>query len=422
MVNFVYLKYHAYSFFGIEESRWVNLSKYINLQCNDIITAAFHNIPKIYQNVPELKNVQSVNPHLNSDWMIDALRNIDLHYLTSLVYYCDNDGLDDKYFSDLVFKGDSNSHKILKDLKLSDIFGIDIPKIKEKNASKMNLFLLIAPYYSPSPINNLLLINYDYLNLKAIKFNKTKHSSLISSSFKDTRYNVNNNQLEYFHSETITSDIATVINLSSNKIDSIEASTFDKFKTLRGLYLNGNRLETLSLDLSCLASLQELNLSNNGLKTIEFRGNSGGILAKLSLQNNFIDDTEKLCAQIKNLTNLQELYLHENKLKSIKAIKLQKAFLISLEVFHLYGNHFSESDLKELEDIFSWKDKKEKMGAKKLQNIRVQFTGGDKITDERFNEIQASIHRNEKFIISRISSNLKGITIYFLCYFLSKSK
>jgi len=293
MVNFVYLKYHAYSFFGIEESRWVNLSKYINLQCNDIITAAFHNIPKIYQNVPELKNVQSVNPHLNSDWMIDALRNIDLHYLTSLVYYCDNDGLDDKYFSDLVFKGDSNSHKILKDLKLSDIFGIDIPKIKEKNASKMNLFLLIAPYYSPSPINNLLLINYDYLNLKAIKFNKTKHSS-ISSSFKDTRYNVNNNQLEYFHSETITSDIATVINLSSNKIDSIEASTFDKFKTLRGLYLNGNRLETLSLDLSCLASLEELNLSNNGLKTIEFRGNSGGALAKLSLQNNFIDDAGKL--------------------------------------------------------------------------------------------------------------------------------
>jgi len=64
--------------------------------------------------------------------------------------------------------------------------------------------------------------------------------------------------------------------------------------------LSYNQLKTLSLNLEKLPSLKELNLSNNKLTEIIFEelrciGEpciSGGVLEKLSLQNNELNDKD----------------------------------------------------------------------------------------------------------------------------------
>jgi len=86
----------------------------------------------------------------------------------------------------------------------------------------------------------------------------------------------------------------------------------------------------------------------------------------------------------------------------------------------MYGNKFSEDDLLTLEYQYSWKEKKKQMDTKSLKEIRDQFIEG--IKDERFEEIQTSIHLTENFIFNNISSNLKGnssVSLFFVGFILN---
>jgi len=324
MVNFVYFLWNIQGkqsqFFGIKE--WDNLHD-IPDECKRIITTAFHD-PNY--NLP--LGLESVNTIIDDPTISIIIENIALAFesrLINLLYYCDDDGLNDSYFSNLVFKYRTSSLKILHNCNLRKYFNIDFSMIVKKKNSQMNLFLLIDPYRKQSIVDfssskDLHIFNFDYLNLKTLKLHE-----LASKAFSEKNL---------------------IIKLSSNKIDSIQPSTFGEFKTLSILYLSYNKLTEFELDLGCLESLKELNLSNNFLKTITFSSNSGGVLAKLSLQNNFIDDTKNIWNHIQKLINLQELYLEENKLESIKLIN-EKTIerLLCLKKFYLYDNLFSESDL-----------------------------------------------------------------------------
>ncbi len=405
MLNFVYLRKSDNEFFGIEETKWVNLPEYMNLQCRDTINKAFLNNTSIYSAFPDLKNAgQNVNRFLGSfnvDYRIDFL-----------VYYCDNNGLDDVYFSNLVFKNGTSSDNILKCCTLSQLFGIDIQRIKEKiddsKKKEMNLFILTRKYDCHE------ILNFQGLKLKAIK---CVYHNEGSKGCIPTYYNLSKNQLEYFNSKTIETDRdkgidLLTINLSSNIIESIQLSTFNKFDALQNIYLSHNRLETLSINLNSLKKLKKLNLSNNKLTKITFEESSGGVLEKLSLQYNELiddDDSQTIWTQIQKLTNLKELYLNGNKLKCIEKIQIKETTkrLLGLEFFHLYDNLFSESDLKKLKEIFSWD--KIKKPIINLNDIKNRFVKGNEITDERLSEILASTHWSVYFVMDKISSNLKGI-------------
>jgi len=178
-------------------------------------------------------------------------------------------------------------------------------------------------------------------------------------------YDLSNNQLEDFDSmTTMASEYSVGINLSSNKIKTIDSSSFDKFKALQNLYLSYNQLETLSLNLDKLPSLKELNLSNNKLTEIIFEEPSGGVLEKLSLQNNRLtdeDDTQNIWIQIQKLTELKGLRLDGNKLKRIERLSEETINILKgLDYFHLDDNDFSESDVKRLKEIFSWENTRKK--------------------------------------------------------------
>jgi len=405
----------------MEEREWDSTLSYS--RCREIIEKAFHNNPKIFENFSYLSDAEhKVNKNCGFDE-----HSIDQREIKLLIYHCDNNGLDDNYFSNLVFKCDSrkkitkngsSTRRILKDWKLSEIFGIDISKIKKNNYSNSNLFILYDPITEYQNKNSIF--NFGYLNLKSIKLYKSTAIDK-KSSFSIT-IDANNNQLENFHSETISDDIAKLcvsINISFNKIENIESAIFDKFEILSSLFLSGNLLETLSVDLNCLKSLKKLNLSNNRLKTITFRNDSGGVLEKLSLQNNLIDD--EIWTQIKKLTNLKELYLQGNNLKSIEAIKdtntSTNSILLKLKALYLHENNISEEDLRILDDLYSWSKKSKQMDTtiskQTLKEIRDQFVEGNIITNERFDEIQTSIHRTENFIFNKKSSIIEGNKYFF---------
>jgi hypothetical protein len=69
-----------------------------------------------------------------------------------------------------------------------------------------------------------------------------------------------------------------------------------------------------------------------------------------------------------------------------------------------------------LEYLYSWKKKSKQMDTKSFKEIRDQFIEGNIITNERFDEIQTSIHRTENFIFNNISSNLKGYKSVFVLF------
>ena len=126
MVNFVYLSYNeSYSFFGMEESEWDNRFSNLPLRCTEIIEEAFHNYPIIFKNFPCLRNA---GEKVNRNWDFDE-PSIDQRKINLLVYYCDTNGLDDNYFSKLVFEKCSSTRRILNDWKLSEIFKSQIDKI-----------------------------------------------------------------------------------------------------------------------------------------------------------------------------------------------------------------------------------------------------------------------------------------------------
>ncbi len=143
------------------------------------------------------------------------------------------------------------------------------------------------------------------------------------------------------------------------------------------------------------------------------------MLEKLSIQNNSIDD--EIWTQIKKLTNLKELYLQGNNLESIEAIKYTNTstntILLKLKALHLHDNNISEEDLRILDDLYSWSKKSKQMDTtilkQTLKEKRDQFVEGSIITNERFDEIQTSIHRTENFIFNKKSSIIEGNKYFF---------
>ncbi len=197
MVNFVYFLWNTQGkqsqFFGIKE--WENLHD-IPDQCKIIIKTAFHD-----PNYNRPLNLESVNTIIPNSSILEIESAFQSRQI-SLLYYCDYNGLDDNYFSNLGFKSRTSSLdpiKILLNCTLSNYFNRD----RQTNNSHMNLFLMIDPSRNRSYLEFLsskdFEINFEYLNLKTLKLHE-----IASDKIPDKNL---------------------IIKLSSNKIDSIQPST-----------------------------------------------------------------------------------------------------------------------------------------------------------------------------------------------------
>ncbi|MFX1571206.1 MAG: leucine-rich repeat protein [Promethearchaeota archaeon] len=120
------------------------------------------------------------------------------------------------------------------------------------------------------------------------------------------------------------------LNLSFNHIEKIMG--LSKLNNLLWLYLNDNRISQIEVLMSA-DKLKGLYLSNNSIKKIEFLDNLIN-LKKLDLSNNEIKKIEGL----DHLAELQELYLDGNNIKELEGFDGLK----NLIIFHIGRNNLSK--------------------------------------------------------------------------------
>ena len=173
------------------------------------------------------------------------------------------------------------------------------------------------------------------------------------------------------------------LNLSNNQISSIEANTFKELVNLNELWLNGNQLTLIENLFQGLVSLTWLDLSRNKLESIEQNAfNDLTNLFTLNLSNNKINSID--VKSFIHLNNLNDLWLQDNQIKAID-VKMFKD-LLNLNWLDLSHNLLNESDktnLKEslinLDVLNIQEDATEKRKRDKLKEIfKLNFLSSDK--------------------------------------------
>jgi Leucine-rich repeat (LRR) protein len=129
------------------------------------------------------------------------------------------------------------------------------------------------------------------------------------------------------------------INLSSNQIEKLTGLSY--LKNLMWLSINSNKISQIK-GLSSLSNLRLLYFSNNLIEKIEGLDNLIN-LKKLELSSNKISNLEGL----QNLVRLQELYLDNNKIEKLVGL----AYLSKLIILHIGRNKISKFRSKYIKNL-----------------------------------------------------------------------
>ena len=155
------------------------------------------------------------------------------------------------------------------------------------------------------------------------------------------------------------------LNLANNSLTSLPANTFDSLTELTTLSLAGNQISSLPTDLfSEMSELQTLNLADNSLTglpansflkqtelmELDLSGNSltlnpnpfngAAKIERLDLSNSGLGSGSTILPanSFNRMTNLRELYLHDNHLKSLHADLFSDSKLSTVRTLTLNGN------------------------------------------------------------------------------------
>ena len=192
------------------------------------------------------------------------------------------------------------------------------------------------------------------------------------------------------------------LDLSTNKISSINVLAKLNFPALNHLFLNSNQIPSIDILAKVnFPNLKELNLSSNKIPSIDiFASVKFPQLKQLDLSKNEIKSIDVLAKA--NFQNLEELILDQNKISSIdvlgkvkyeklKKLKLDKNNLKSIDILLSIPfnklNYFSIGDdtlgdkvdcltkikFGELEDIYLYLNDSIDREAKKIQDIATYF-------------------------------------------------
>lgn len=132
-----------------------------------------------------------------------------------------------------------------------------------------------------------------------------------------------------------------LLNLSANKISTLEASFFRDLYTLQILNLGYNQIETISAEtFSPMSNLHTLLLSFNKLSYLDAYSLNGlYVLSQLTLDNNRLEDIHP--ESLRNCSSLQDLNLNGN---SLNAVPLALKHMRLLKTVDLGENNISSLD------------------------------------------------------------------------------
>jgi Leucine-rich repeat (LRR) protein len=139
---------------------------------------------------------------------------------------------------------------------------------------------------------------------------------------------IENNQLTMIPESFCNLKNLRCLNLSKNRISSINSSIFNCLENLTSLWLNNCELMFLPREIGNLKSLEKLGLKFNSIQTIP---EELGLLNKLKWLNAEKNELISLPSQFKNLKNLNYLNLSRNKFEQFPTeIPLQNMSILIL--------------------------------------------------------------------------------------------
>ncbi|GAB6024281.1 TOLL-like receptor [Chamberlinius hualienensis] len=317
-----------------------------------------------------------INDKFNINDIIEQIDPLtDISDITSLIISSNNiNGFNNNYFCSL------NKYKIenlnLENNKLNDSSRIglgDINKCEDDNSTCQ--YAIIYLYLNGNQLKILKNNTFCYMNnveklyltncsLNIIEENAFKFKNRLQVLYLDENQlteipnlgHLISLQYLYINKNSLTSiknsDLVNckelgLLDLSFNKISHIEDNVFDQLTNLYSLFLNNNKLTTISPTFGKL-SVYELKLDNNLLTEIN--------MLDFSINLKYLDAKQNLITQVSaNLSNLhiKEIKLPFNKIKSLDIIELP----MTLEVINVQHNnikHFSVEYVEpnRLRDIF----------------------------------------------------------------------
>jgi Leucine-rich repeat (LRR) protein len=112
---------------------------------------------------------------------------------------------------------------------------------------------------------------------------------------------------------------------------------FEKFTSLKTLWLNGNKLQSI-IGLDENVQLNSLHLHCNRIKRLEKNGLAQlKLLSRLTLNDNLLDDFDGTLQELKCMRNLSSLDLHNNPIAEEDNYRLRVLAVIpSLKIFDLH--------------------------------------------------------------------------------------
>ncbi|MFX1279402.1 MAG: hypothetical protein ACFFA3_08295 [Promethearchaeota archaeon] len=275
-----------------------SLSKLVNT--NDIQNLKTKNLAEIFRN------------YIVINYFIDIIQEFKYQIVDGLVVEVDLSFVANKTYG----------WKVLK--HLSEFIAIinNLTKLRLKN-NKIGKFP-----YSIFSLNSLKHLDFSYNDISIIP---DKFETLISLEILNLRHN---------KLTSIPSSIGTLINLKKldlkhNKLNNLPSS-IGNLSSLEILNLHGNQLDSIPTSMKALSSLKKLNLGLNNLKSIPKWIKNLSSLKKLSLGGN--KSLPILEEWISYLPSIVEINLYDN---GIKTIPDSISSLDSLEVIIIPNNQIS---------------------------------------------------------------------------------
>src|ERR1700677_2436862 len=190
----------------------------------------------------------------------------------------------------------------------------------------INCALVCKRFYNISKTEMLwyLLFKKNFYNVKCTNENNKK----FYDNYK--KYSILNNFLLKNNQDSVNI-IIRVLNVRYRQLQTVPKE-LSQLANLQRLDLSNNQLHIIPKELGQLASLQELYLPNNQLQTIPKELGQLASLRRLDLSNNQIQTIPKELGQ---LASLQTLYLYNNQLQTIPK---ELGQLASLRYFRLDNN------------------------------------------------------------------------------------
>jgi Leucine-rich repeat (LRR) protein len=276
----------------------------------------------------ELKNVTQLDMHLNDITQIELRTFEDLNKLKYL-------NLDSNQISTL-----KNIQFNSKLEKLSICFNL-ITNLNELNSSSLKYLNVSNNRLQEIDFKNTFLPNLEYLDLSQNRLISIKNESFLNMD-KLKHLNLSHNKLDlesgfnnisYFYGQSLLG----TLDLSFNEIKYLDSNrTFQYLNSLKYLNLSNNRLNSLDAFIfGFLYNLSDLHLASNNISFINGRCFFNlRNLKKLVLSNNQINSTDFLQLNKNDLYNLEYLDLEENKITLIH----ETLFQSFVYLFHLNLN------------------------------------------------------------------------------------